>query len=79
MERKENQKLTLMRFFEQECNALPPRLPQHLPGTWLGRLGAQTGPVNKSARGLNRGGAVIKLRPEAIAREMSGILTKCPG
>lgn len=49
------------------------------PAPGSGRLGAQTGPVNKSASGLNRGEAVIKLRPEAIAREMSGNLTKCPG
>lgn len=63
----------------RNANALPPRSPRHLPGTWVGRLGAQTGRVNKSARGLNRDEAVIKLRPEAIAREMSGNLTKCPG
>ncbi len=49
------------------------------PAPGSGRPGAQTGPVNKSASGLNRGEAVIKLRPEAIAREMSGNLTKCPG
>lgn len=39
----------------------------------FGRLG-----VNKSASGLNRGEALIKLRPGANAREMSGNLTKRP-
>lgn len=50
---------------------------RHLPGTWAGRLGAQTGPVNKSASGLNRGEAAIKLSPEANVRELSGNLTEC--
>lgn len=59
-------------FLEQEClHALPQTSARH--------LAQPTGFVNKSASGLNRGEAVIKLRPEAIAREMSGILTERPG
>lgn len=59
-------------FLKQEClHALPQTSARH--------LAQPTGFVNKSASGLNRGGAVIKLRPEAIAREMSGNLTERPG
>lgn len=46
----ENQKLTLMLPL-----ARMQRLPRHLPGTWVSRLGAQTGSVSKSASGLNSG------------------------
>lgn len=63
-------------FSSRNATRSPPRLPPHLPGTWVGGVGAQTSPVNKSARGLNTGEAVIKPRPGAIAREMSGNLTE---
>lgn len=74
--RKSN-KIDINAFPLQECNALP----RHLPATWLGclRQPSATPPsVNKSAYGLDSREAAIKLKPEANAWELTGILTNGP-
>lgn len=70
-------KIGINAFPLQECNSLP----RHLPGTWLGWLRQLSTPpphVNKSAYGLDWGKATIKLKLEANAGELTGLLTNCP-